>query len=260
MVKRRRRSWQVTGGGLTFAFLAWLGLAGCSLRADVARPLQQDEGGGAGQLAGGTSSGVGGGQAGGYTGGRPSQNGNAGKASGGSSGEQLGGAGEGGSGANVGGIPTVSEIMDSYRTWQPQSPEPVAISAYIFGLCRLPTLPEMEFLESEHGDGRYLQDWANAQAEAGIARRGAPPFDPGSVIVKEKYVATGTGPELVAIAMMIKREPGFQPSQGDWDYAYYEPELGVIQTKAQSDYCAGCHIAASETDFVFVDGLQPGSD
>jgi hypothetical protein len=150
--------------------------------------------------------------------------------------------------------------MASYRTWQPQTPEPVAISAYIFGLCRLPTLPEMEFLESEHGDGRYLQDWANAQAEAGIARRGAPPFDPGSVIVKEKYVTTGTGPELVAIAMMIKREPGFQPAQGDWDYAYYEPELGVIQTKAQSDYCSGCHIAAAESDFVFVDGLQPGGD
>jgi hypothetical protein len=60
--------------------------------------------------------------------------------------------------------------------------------------------------------------------------------------------------------MMIKREQGFQPSHGDWDYAYYEPALGVIQTQAQSDYCSGCHIAAAETDFVFVDGLQPGSD
>jgi hypothetical protein len=219
--------------------------------------MQQDEGGGAGQLAGGTSSGVGGGQAGSNTGGRPSQNGSAGKASGGS-GEQTAIAGEGGSAAEMGDIPTVSEIMDSYRTWQPQSPEPVAISAYIFGLCRMPTLPEREFAESEHGAGRYLQDWANAEAEAGIAQRGAPPFTPGSVIVKEKYVATGTGLELVAIAMMIKREQGFQPAHGDWDYAYYEPELGVIQTKAQSDYCSGCHAAAAETDFVFVDGLQPG--
>ena len=40
----------------------------------------------------------------------------------------------------TGEIPTLSEIMDSYRTWQPQSPEPLPISAYIFGLCRMPTL------------------------------------------------------------------------------------------------------------------------
>jgi hypothetical protein len=148
--------------------------------------------------------------------------------------------------------------MDQYPAWQPQSPEPVAISAYIFGLCRLPTLPEREFSESEHGHGRYLRDWANPQAEAGIARRGAPPFGPGSVIVKEKYVASGAGRDLVAIAMMIKREPGFEPTQGDWDYAYYEPDLGVIQTKEQSAYCSGCHAAAAASDFVFVDGLQPG--
>jgi hypothetical protein len=155
-------------------------------------------------------------------------------------------------------IPTVSEIMDQYPAWQPQSPEPVAISAYIFGLCRLPTLPEREFAESEHGRERYLQDWANPQAEAGIARRGTPPFGPGSVIVKEKYVPSGTGRDLVAIAMMIKREPGFAPTQGDWDYAYYEPDLGVIQTKEQSAYCSSCHAGAAPTDFVFVDGLQPG--
>lgn len=175
-----------------------------------------------------------------------------------SDGGQVAVGGEGGAAGETVTIPTVTELMDQYRAWQPQSPEPVAISAYIFGLCRLPTLPEQEFAESEHGHGRYLQDWANPEAEAGIARRGAPPFDPGSVIVKEKYVASSTGRDLVAIAMMIKRAPGFEPGQGDWDYAYYEPGLGVIQTSEQSAYCSGCHAAAAPTDFVFIDGLQPG--
>jgi hypothetical protein len=200
-------------------------------------------------------------QSGGSTGSKSSQGGQpggAGKPSIGGSSGQGAVAGEGGAAVEMDHIPSISEITDSYRTWQPQSPEPVAISAYIFGLCRLPTLPEQQFAESEHGHERYLQDWANAAAVAGIARRGVPPFAPGSVIVKEKYVASGTGRELVAIAMMIKRESGFEPAHGDWDYAYYEPELGVVQTKAQSDYCSGCHLGASETDFVFVDGLQPG--
>jgi hypothetical protein len=225
--------------------------------------MDRNEGGSAGQLPIEMSSGSGGAQPVSNAAGQPSQGGQVS----GSAGKSTGGGGDAGGQAAIGGeggsvemveIPTTSEIMDSYRTWQPQSPEPLPISAYIFGLCRLPTLPEREFAESEHGDGRYLQDWANPAAVAGIARRGAPPFAAGSVIVKEKYAASGAGLELVAVAMMIKREQGFAPARGDWDYAYYEPELGMIQTKEQSDYCSGCHVAAAETDFVFVDGLEPG--
>ena len=206
------------------------------------------------------SSASGGAQSGSSAGGRASHDqpgGAAGKPSSSSGGEPAAG-GEGGSSVGTGDVLSVSQIMDIYRTWEPQTAEPEPISAYIFGLCRLPTLREREFADSEHGDGRYLQDWANAEAVAGIARLGAPPFVPGSVIVKEKYVASATGPELVAIAMMIKRELGFAPAYGDWEYAYYEPELGTIQTAEQSEYCSGCHAAAAETDFVFVYGLDPG--
>lgn len=222
----------------------------------MARPLDGDEGGSAGKHPNEMSSGSGGTPSG-NTGGQASQGGSAGKPSGGGGG-QVAAAGEGGSAAEPSAVPTVSEIMDSYRTWEPQTPEPMPISSYIFGLCRLPTLAEQEFAESEHGRERYLQNWVNAEALAGIARRGAPPFAPGSVIVKEKYVPSGAELELelVAIAMMIKREPGFAPAHGDWDYAYYEPELGMIQTEEQSDYCSGCHVAVSSTDFVFVDGFR----
>jgi hypothetical protein len=221
--------------------------------------MDPDEAGSAGQLPNDMSSGSGGALSGSNSG--QGGGGSAGKPSGGSgNGGQVAVAGEGGSAAEANATPDVSDIMDSYRAWEPQSPEPMPISSYIFGLCRLPTLAEREFAESEHGRERYLQDWANAEAVAGIARRGAPPFAAGSVIVKEKYVASGTGPELVAIAMMIKREQGFAPAQGDWDYAYYEPELGMIQSQEQSDYCSGCHAGASATDFVFVDGLQKGEE
>ena len=257
MVKRRGRPWRVTGWTVTVACLAGATLAGCSLRTDVARPLDGEEGGSGAQLPNDKSGGSGGAAAGSNTGGRANGGGSAGKPSGGGGGQGAA-AGEGGSAGEASASPTVSEIMDSYRTWEPQTPEPMPISSYIFGLCRLPTLAEQEFAESEHGRERYLQNWANAEAMAGIARRGAPPFAPGSVIVKEKYVPSGSELklELVAVAMMIKREQGFAPAHGDWDYAYYEPELGMIQTQEQSDYCSGCHVAVSSTDFVFIDGLR----
>jgi hypothetical protein len=166
----------------------------------------------------------------------------------------------GGAGGAAGGSATldVATILNSYRSWEPQTPEPVNVSGYIFGLCRLPTLAEQVFLQSEHGDGRYLQDWANPAAVAGIAARGAPAFAAGSVIVKEKYAELpDSEADLVAIGLMIKREAGFNPAHGDWDYAYFEPALGVVQTEEQSTYCAGCHSGASATDHVYVDGLMP---
>jgi Cytochrome P460 len=149
--------------------------------------------------------------------------------------------------------------MEEYHSYQPQTDKPEPVSAYIFGLCRLPTLKEQAFADSEHGDGRYLQDWANDLAVDGITRRGAPPFAPGAIIVKEKYVpgATAGQFELAALGFMIKREPGFAPAQQDWDFAYWEPELGVLSSAEQSTYCAGCHAGAAQTDSVFVDGLVP---
>jgi hypothetical protein len=156
-------------------------------------------------------------------------------------------------------MPDIEAIMAEYHSYEPQTEQPEPVSAYIFGLCRLPTLPEQKFADSEHGDGRYLRDWANDLAVSGIARRGSPAFEPGAIIVKEKHVAvlSNSGFELAALGIMIKREAGFAPAHQDWDYAYWERELGVIVTAEQSTYCAGCHAGAAETDSVFVDGLKP---
>jgi hypothetical protein len=175
----------------------------------------------------------------------------------------AGSTGQGGEGGGDGGaandVPSIATIIAEYHSYQPQTAQPEPVSAYIFGLCRLPTLKEQTFADSEHGNGRYLQDWANEAAVSGIARRGQPPFAVGSVIVKEKYVpgATAGAFELAARGFMIKREAGFAPANGDWDFAYWEPELGVLSTAEQSSYCGTCHAGAASTDFVFVEGLKP---
>jgi hypothetical protein len=183
--------------------------------------------------------------------------------SGGGSGGDAGSAAtasDAGAGGEMPGVPDIATIMAAYHSYAPQTERPEAVSSYIFGLCRLPSLPERAFADSEHGDERYLRDWANELAVDGIARRGAPPFAPGAIIVKEKHVP-GASPgefKLAALGFMIKREAGFAVEHQDWDYAYWEPELGVIATSEQSAYCAGCHAGAAETDSVFIDGLVPG--
>jgi len=173
----------------------------------------------------------------------------------------AGALGEGGAPTTPGdtsGLSELESILDDYRSFAPQTPEPVSVSGYIFGLCRSPTLRETEFLNSIHGDERYLQDWANPLAAQALVGEEPMTFPEGAIIVKEKYAGPkALKPDLVAIGLMIKRAPGFDGAHGDWDYAYYEPALGIVQTKEQSVYCANCHAGAAATDFVYVDGLKP---
>ena len=52
---------------------------------------------------------------------------------------------------------------------------------------------------------------------------------------------------------MNKRELGFDPANGEWDYAIWETGPGLIHTAAQSTHCGGCHAGAADADFVFDD-------
>lgn len=147
-----------------------------------------------------------------------------------------------------------------YVNWSTRTTEPVNISAEIFSLCRLPTLAENDFADSIHGNELYLLDWLNPAAQASIANIEAqgesdasvPTFAVGATIVKEKLVRTGAGYELAALGIMIKREPGFDPTYGDWQFGYWEPEPGMLSGSDEQAYCGSCH-AVAPTDFVYLD-------
>jgi hypothetical protein len=145
-------------------------------------------------------------------------------------------------------------IIAEYRGWHPLAASPQPISAYIFGLCRAPSLREQAFADSVHGQSRYLLDWANPLAAEGLARKGVPAFAAGSVIVKEKLVGSGDGGfSVVGLGIMVKRELGFDRAQGDWDYAYWEERPGLVHTAEQTVHCGDCHVSAQDTDYVFMD-------
>lgn len=50
--------------------------------------------------------------------------------------------------------------------------------------------------------------------------------------------------------VMEKREAGYFPAGGDWDYAVIGHE-GELQQRGKLDFCARCH-AEAPADFVFV--------
>lgn len=50
---------------------------------------------------------------------------------------------------------------------------------------------------------------------------------------------------------MIKREPGYDPQHGDWEYLYVvqKPEKKVTRGRLES--CIKCHWQAKDRDYVF---------
>lgn len=148
--------------------------------------------------------------------------------------------------------PSLVELLDLYRAWRPRQAAPQSISAEIFGLCRLPSLPEQRFAASEHGDGRYLQDWLNPSARDAFQTK-TTPFPVGAAIVKEKLSTDAAGKlVLAARGLMIKRATGFDPAHGDWEFGYWEPATGMSSGEQTARHCGGCH-ASAPNDFVFLD-------
>lgn len=176
----------------------------------------------------------------------------AGVPGGGFAGMSAGEAGE----AGQAGVSSTEDPLEAaraaYHGWQQRTDEPLNISAEIFSLCRSPTAAEQAFVASEHGNELYLLDWVNAEAAAGFDAGATAPFPVGAAIVKEKLTREGADYVLVALGLMVKREAGFDPTHGDWQFGYWQPEDGMASGTSTNRYCGACH-ATSTTDFVFLD-------
>jgi len=148
--------------------------------------------------------------------------------------------------------PTLQEAMQQYKTWTKRQAEPRAISAEIFALCRAPSAAETAFVDSVHGKSLALLDWLNEPAVRGFTAGGKPAFPVGAAIVKQKLVGTGADARVAALGLMVKRQAGFDPAHGDWEFGYWEEAPGLASGAAVANACGGCH-ASSASDFVFVD-------
>jgi hypothetical protein len=158
----------------------------------------------------------------------------------------------GGHGSDLDDTTLLEQARGSYAAWEKRTENPQAISAEIFALCRGPTQAEEDFVASEHGDMLYLLDWLDPGAAAVFTAASSGPFPVGATIVKEKLVLESGGYMLHALGLMLKREPGFDPAHGDWQFGYWNAADGMIAGASENEHCGNCH-AGSSTDFVFMD-------
>jgi len=78
----------------------------------------------------------------------------------------------------------------------------------------------------------------------------SPHFPQGSVIVKQKLpTKDSTSPELLTV--MIKREAGFNPENGDWEYMAVDGAGKQVLARGKLENCQACHTTVKDVDFVY---------
>ena len=143
--------------------------------------------------------------------------------------------------------------LAGYRSWTSPSKEPVAVPAYLWNMCVIPTAAHRAEAMKEHGPhaARLIRVYANAAAAAELPRP-QHRFPVGSVIAKDKLGAMSDDLPL-GVAFMVKHDgPRFRDT-GGWEFLFY-PQSG--DAKATHQACAACHRGAKRGDYVFGDERQ----
>jgi hypothetical protein len=96
---------------------------------------------------------------------------------------------------------------------------------------------------------KYISVYVNPVGQKQILAQKPGAYPIGTVIVKEKFSdKQGGTPELSTV--MVKRERGFNPSSGDWEYAVLDGKSTLVE-RGRIATCQSCHASRKNQDFVF---------
>ena len=154
---------------------------------------------------------------------------------------------------------TDDQLLDMVRSrgtaMEEVTKEPVLMPNLVALLCRLPTPEEM----AEVKDNPHLEKYSRLFTDkAGRpAAEGHEPFHPeGTLLIKEKLPAVegkeakadpGKQPEL--FTGMLKREQGFNPDCGDWEFFTVTGDAQKIASRGKLANCMNCHQRYADRDF-----------
>ena len=152
----------------------------------------------------------------------------------------------------------VKDDTVNYRQWTQVNEKPLQMSSWVDMMCTdSPKLRMLRF--NDPHAGKFFVVYVNSIGKSAMLTQATPKFPVGTVIVKEKLPAKAETaewkgkrpypkPELLTV--MRKREKGYFPKGGDWEYSVMD---GTGQTTLKSGKlkaCASCHEQYAATDFV----------
>jgi hypothetical protein len=139
------------------------------------------------------------------------------------------------------------ELLDGYRKWTRVTPEPLLVSAQSAQLCAA-VIPAV-IPAGPHAQDKYISVYVNEIGRHAMMEEKSPHFPAGSIIVKEKLTtARSTTPELLTV--MVKRDPDYNPENGDWEYMVFDGTGRTVQASGKLENCQSCHSSDQDTDYV----------
>lgn len=140
-----------------------------------------------------------------------------------------------------------------YSTWERVTEKPYGVTRQASVFCADVAFDPQPGLDPEFkgsGRGPHADHAINVRVNPiGLeAFRARTPVPVGTIVVKEKM----TGGKVVAVGMMTKRDPGYDPDHGDWEYGYRELKADALPpTTGKIDSCIACHRIANTKDHLF---------
>lgn len=141
--------------------------------------------------------------------------------------------------------PTLKELA-AYKSWNLVNPQPVKMDEQVAMMCA-PLFPRR--IANPHAE-KFLSVYVNEAGRHAMLSERWPKFPQGSLIVKEKLDGKASPtPEL--LTAMLKRESGYDPKNGDWEYFVLDGTATKIVERGQLESCQSCHTARKNTDYIF---------
>ncbi len=144
-----------------------------------------------------------------------------------------------------------------FANWPKATKTPYRVLLHIAFDCAVPTSPEQAetqqraLAKASRGPHAQRSIIVRVNPDAFDAFMNRKPLPVGSIVVKEKHegdAVTGPPDEYTA---MIRKEPGYDPTHGDWEYVHVvtRPEKKVTRGKLSS--CIDCHVDREDRDYLF---------
>lgn len=143
---------------------------------------------------------------------------------------------------------TAVKEIKGYKSWTRVNPEPVLMAPAVAAMCA-PASPNSQ--QSSPHANKFITVYVNDTGLKAMTTELKPAFPVGSVIVKEKLPKERQGAQPELLTVMIKREQGFDPSSGDWEYMALNGEGTKIESRGKLANCQSCHLTTPATDYVF---------
>ena len=136
--------------------------------------------------------------------------------------------------------------------WTKVNDEPYHMNPAVAILCGIPTRQELESerKKNPHAES-YITVYVNNAGKEAMFAKEARTFPVGSIIVKRKIANSIESSEPLLYTLMRKREAGYNPSLGDWEFVVVAANGKEIQGIGKLENCQSCHRQKRDSDFVF---------